>query len=200
MPEKAKIFFISQNLRGAYVVYGSEGVKQYYGYTKVQKRCISKAAKRLLIGGNKMICKDCIHFVVCEEVPTKLADDCDFFKDQSRFVELPCELTKKRMTNDNPQENYDLVLNYAFANDRKVLLRYANDQENIDLCDYIAFHAKGTCGMSAQDVLDGACFECDDFSCSLGRAYISAVQAAELREKLKMYEDLSEQALKEREG
>lgn len=34
MPEKAKIFFISQNLRGAYVVYGSEGVKQYYGYTK----------------------------------------------------------------------------------------------------------------------------------------------------------------------
>lgn len=34
-------------------------------------------------------CKDCIHFVVCEEVPTKSADDCDFFKDRSRFVELP---------------------------------------------------------------------------------------------------------------
>lgn len=34
MPEKAKIFFIDRNVRGAYVVYGSEGVKQYYGYTK----------------------------------------------------------------------------------------------------------------------------------------------------------------------
>ena len=36
-----------------------------------------------------MTCKDCIHFVVCDEVPTKSADDCDFFKDRSRFVELP---------------------------------------------------------------------------------------------------------------
>ena len=38
MSEKAKIFFIEKNQRGAYVVYGSEGVKQYYGYTKEQAR------------------------------------------------------------------------------------------------------------------------------------------------------------------
>ena len=37
-------------------------------------------------------CKECIHFVVCEEVPTKSADDCDFFKDCARFVELPCKV------------------------------------------------------------------------------------------------------------
>ena len=37
-------------------------------------------------------CKDCLHFVVCEEVPTKSADDCEFFKDRSRFVELPCKV------------------------------------------------------------------------------------------------------------
>ena len=37
-------------------------------------------------------CKECIHFVVCEEVPTKSADDCDFFKDCVRFVELPCKV------------------------------------------------------------------------------------------------------------
>lgn len=40
-------------------------------------------------------CKDCIHFVVCDEVPTKSADDCDFFKDRSRLVELPCLLDDK---------------------------------------------------------------------------------------------------------
>ena len=32
------IFFIEQNIRGAWVVYGKEGVKQYYGYTKEQAR------------------------------------------------------------------------------------------------------------------------------------------------------------------
>lgn len=37
-------------------------------------------------------CKECIHFVMCDEVPTKLADDCDFFKDCSLFVELPCKV------------------------------------------------------------------------------------------------------------
>jgi hypothetical protein len=45
-------------------------------------------------GGEQVVanCKDCIHFVVCDEVPTKSADDCDFFKDRSRFVELPCKV------------------------------------------------------------------------------------------------------------
>ena len=32
------IFFIERNIRGAWVVYGKEGVKQYYGYTKEQAR------------------------------------------------------------------------------------------------------------------------------------------------------------------
>lgn len=32
------IFFIEKNIRGAWVVYGKEGVKQYYGYTKEQAR------------------------------------------------------------------------------------------------------------------------------------------------------------------
>ena len=35
---KAKIFFIERNIRGAWVVYGSEGIKQYYGYTKQQAK------------------------------------------------------------------------------------------------------------------------------------------------------------------
>lgn len=35
---KAKIFFIDRNIRGAWVVYGNEGIKQYYGYTKQQAK------------------------------------------------------------------------------------------------------------------------------------------------------------------
>ncbi len=157
-------------------------------------------------------CKDCVHVDVCsikhlhitvftdviirKRYP-KIETACEYFKARSRFVELPNDFPKGRLTKDKPLGNFDAMMNYAYAKDGKVLLRYANNQENVDLCDYIAFHAKADCAINAQDVLDGACLECDDFYCSLGRAYIASVQAAELRGRLKMYEDLAKQALKE---
>ena len=164
-------------------------------------------------------CKDCVHVEVCSEYVEGLAavrglklgdvegisailqcDDCDHFKDRSRFVELPDDFPKGRLTTDNPIGNFDALMNYAYAKDGNVLIRYANNQENMDLCDYIAHHAKCDCAINAQEVLDGACLECDDFYCPLGRAYFASVQAAELRGRLKMYEDLAEQAEKERGG
>lgn len=48
-----------------------------------------------------MACKDCIHHEVCKEDNTALcgyalvestAENCDYFKDKSRFIELPCEV------------------------------------------------------------------------------------------------------------
>ena len=35
---KNNIFFIEWNIRGAWVVYGAIGVRQYYGYTKKEAR------------------------------------------------------------------------------------------------------------------------------------------------------------------
>lgn len=154
-------------------------------------------------------CKDCVHVEVCKDyIKTVLGnfddsqmcgDDCESFQDRSRLVELPDDFPKGRLTTDNPLGNFDALMNYAYAKEGNVLIRYANNQENMDLCDYIAHHAKCDCAINAQEVLDGACFECDDFYCPLGRAYFASVQAAELRERLKMYEDLAEQAEKERE-
>ena len=159
-----------------------------------------------------MTCKDCIHYEAChdmyyEEHATRHFDpekhnaekECGYFKDRSRFVELPDDFPKGRLTTDNPLGNFDALMNYAYAKDGNVLIRYANNQENMDLCDYIAHHAKCDCAINAQEVLDGACLECDDFYCPLGRAYFASVQAAELRGRLKMYEDLAEQALKLKE-
>lgn len=163
-------------------------------------------------------CEDCVHVEVCKEYVMGVAavrdvdlnmdelvavlrcDDCNHFKDRSRFVELPNDFPKGRLTTDKPLGNFDALMNYAYAKYGNVLIRYANNQENMDLCDYIAHHAKCDCAINAQEVLDGACLECDDFYCPLGRAYFASVQAAELRERLKMYEDLAEQALKEREN
>ena len=143
-------------------------------------------------------CKDCFHYELCGVFDYISPVECGFYTDRSRFVELPDDFPKGRLTTDNPLGNFDALMNYAYAKDGNVLIRYANNQENMDLCDYIAHHAKCDCAINAQEVLDGACFECDDFYCPLGRAYFASVQAAELRERLKMYEDLAEQSLKER--
>lgn len=154
-----------------------------------------------------MTCKDCIHFESCKNLYEThgegLSGDscvCDSFKHRVRFVELPNDFPKGRLTTNEPLGNFDALMNYAYVKDGNVLIRYANNQENMDLCDYIAHHAKCDCAINAQEVLDGACLECDDFYCPLGRAYFASVQAAELRGRLKMYEDLAEQALKERES
>lgn len=34
------IFFVERNIYGAWVVYGTEGVKQYYGYTKAEAEAL----------------------------------------------------------------------------------------------------------------------------------------------------------------
>ena len=49
-------------------------------------------------------CKDCVHYEVCKDYVESVldglqyndsqmnGDDCEFFKDRSRFVELPCKV------------------------------------------------------------------------------------------------------------
>ena len=51
MTPKGIVWFIEKNIRGAWVVYGADGIKQYYGYTKAQ-------AKQKYI-------EDCKTIVVC---------------------------------------------------------------------------------------------------------------------------------------
>ena len=37
-------------------------------------------------------CKDCIHCDVCQLDPNTLVNDCEWFKDKSKFIELPCSI------------------------------------------------------------------------------------------------------------
>lgn len=40
-----------------------------------------------------MTCKDCIHYDMCERLNfSETIDDCEFFKNKSRFIELPCKV------------------------------------------------------------------------------------------------------------
>lgn len=38
MQRHGKIFFIEKNIRGAWVVYGTEGLKQYYNCTRAEAK------------------------------------------------------------------------------------------------------------------------------------------------------------------
>ena len=95
----------------------------------------------------------------------------------------------ERLTVDNPRNNREALLNYAYAKDGRVYLSYADGDAGVDLCEYIA---KNACceEIDAAAVMDGACMECD---CKTAILYTVAVQAAELRERLSYYEDLEEQ-------
>lgn len=46
---KSNIFLIEQNIRGAWVIYGRLGVRQYYGYTKkeAEKRYLEECERKL---------------------------------------------------------------------------------------------------------------------------------------------------------
>lgn len=96
----------------------------------------------------------------------------------------------KRLTTDNPKNNTETMLNYAYAKDGQVFLRYGNGEENINLCEYISQETEGKgCHPTPEEVMQGACMECD---CPFAILYWVAVQAAEIRERLKYYEDREE--------
>lgn len=96
----------------------------------------------------------------------------------------------KRLTNSNPENDLQTLLNYAYAKDGKVKLSYADGEYGADLCEYISAKSKEAhCGLapSPKAVAEGACMECD---CELGLLYLIAIQAAELRARLMMIEDI----------
>lgn len=95
-----------------------------------------------------------------------------------------------RLTTDNPMSNVSAMLNFAYAKDKRVTLRCLNGGEvDVDLCDYIEKQCRELgfdCCVCAPDVMEGACMECD---CVLAVLNIVAIQAAELRARLMIYED-----------
>ena len=104
------------------------------------------------------------------------------------------EMRDRHLVTDNPQGMIESMLNFAYAKNEKVYLRYANGTEDIDLCEYVArFTETNGCMLSADDVMEGSCIEgCD---CEMAILYTLGVQAAELRERLKYYENLEDQGL-----
>lgn len=92
----------------------------------------------------------------------------------------------KRLTTNEPQSNVETMLNYARCKDKEVFI-YDEQGNEVKLTEYIAKHAQEECEVTAEDVMEGCCFECMD--CPLGVLNTVAIQAAELRHRLSELED-----------
>lgn len=94
----------------------------------------------------------------------------------------------KRLTTDNPKGNFDRLMNYAYAKNNRTHLSYAGGKYDVDLCEYVSDLAKAKgYDFSPEFIMeDGLFHNCDDDFAIL---YYCAVQAAELRARLKLYED-----------
>lgn len=93
-----------------------------------------------------------------------------------------------RLTTDNPETNLQALLNYAYAKDKAVHLAFGNGEDNIPLDEYIAHEAcERGCSITTTEVMEGGCMECD---CPVAILNAVSIQAAELRGRLKMIEDI----------
>lgn len=93
-----------------------------------------------------------------------------------------------RLTTDNRENNLQTLLNYAYAKDKAVHLVFGNDEDNIPLDEYIAHEARERgCPRTTTEVMEGGCMECD---CPIAILNAVSIQAAELRARLMMIEDI----------
>lgn len=105
----------------------------------------------------------------------------------------------KKIVTDNPQDNMEVMMNLAFVKDKEVWIRGGGeDGEDCTLIDFTnRMCASHDClfditpnEIDEEDIDNtGDCLlECSMSGCPIGTAYFIAIQAAELRERLRMYE------------
>ena len=117
----------------------------------------------------------------------QLGKRCEILK--NAITLQPKKLKLPPLVNDKPTCNVEILLNYAYVKDGEVYLRYANSKADVNLAEYICHLAaeKGCGHHTKEEVLNGeVCLACD---CEIAILNTVATQAAELRERLRKYED-----------
>lgn len=109
-------------------------------------------------------------------------------------------MSMNKLVTDNPTDNGMMMLNLVFVKDREVWVHYGS-KEGED-CSLVEFCSRlcadyGACGYSQipfevgddLDAIGDLMMDCSSDGCPVGTMYFAMIQAAELRERLRMYED-----------
>ncbi len=105
-----------------------------------------------------------------------------------------------RIVNDNPQTNTEVLFNLAFVKNKEVWIRGGGDDgEDCTLIDFtkrmclrndcLFYMIQNEIEKDDIDNTGDRLLKCSMCGCSIGTAYFIAIQAAELRERLRMYEE-----------
>lgn len=105
-----------------------------------------------------------------------------------------------RLVTDDPQNNTEVMFNLAYVKDKEVWIRGGGDDgEDCTLIDFTnRMCARHDClfditpnEIEEEDIdnTGDRLLECSMSGCPIGTAYFIAIQAAELRERVRMYEE-----------
>lgn len=100
----------------------------------------------------------------------------------------------KKIVTDTPNGNYETLMNFCVAVDGRTKFRETTEGENTDVYDFCRKECISRCKVNIPERDDGEllemmcldCLYCVD--CRNALLYLAAVQAAELRERLRRYE------------
>lgn len=100
-----------------------------------------------------------------------------------------------KIITDNPQGNYETLCNFCRYVDGRAKFMETMEGENTDIYDFCRSECIKKCAVNIPEKDDGSlmemmCFDCMGcVDCLNALLYISACQAADLREQLKKYEE-----------
>ena len=106
----------------------------------------------------------------------------------------------KRLTTDDPQDNFSTILNFVYGKGGWAYIRSDGERENVPLTDYCRqlcaqYGCDNTVSLRkspSPEEIDCLMMDCaiDDLGCPVALAYTFACQAVHMRDRCKCYEDV----------
>lgn len=108
-------------------------------------------------------------------------------------------MSMERLTTDNPQGNFETMLNYVYSKDGIAYIRSDGAADDLPLhewakCECIARGCGKSLGETMEEIDEAICDCALDYpECPIFLAYTFACQAVHLRDRLKRYEDTEQE-------
>lgn len=135
----------------------------------------------------------------------KLGEEIKRLEDQAvidRIIDAQANNSKKmdELVNDSPETNMEVMMNLAFVKDKEVWIRGGSEtgedctlvEFQKQMCKRCEYCKNVNIDTENLDAITDYYLDCSMDGCQIGTTYFIAVQAAELRERLREYESKSD--------